>query len=123
MTSGSGSDFLAWTCRIAHFRVLSSFDSKRRRPLPFSDAFVNAVAEDLAAMSGSLDAEMLALADCYWKLRAEDRELIDHRYTPGVDTRQVAAAIGRPLSTVYRTLARIHRELLVCIETAMRDRG
>ena len=61
----SGSDFLGWTCRIAHFRVLSYFDSKRRRPLPFSDAFVNAIEEDLAAMSGSLDGEMLALADCY----------------------------------------------------------
>jgi RNA polymerase sigma-70 factor, ECF subfamily len=118
-----GSDFLAWTCRIARFRVLGYFDSRKRRPLPFSDAFVNALAEDMAAMSETLDHEILALADCYRKLRDEDRELIDRRYTPGADTRQVALSLGRPLSTVYRMLTRIHRELLECIEIAMRDRG
>lgn len=118
----SGTDFFAWTCRIARFRVLSYFDSKRRRPQPFSDAFINAVEEDFAAMSDSLDGEILALADCYRKLREEDRELIDRRYAPGTDMRQVAASLGRPLSTVYRMLTRIHRELLKCIETAMRDR-
>ncbi len=117
-----GTDFLAWTCRIARFRVLSYFDAKRRRPMPFSDAFFEAVEEDLAAMSDALDGEMTALADCYRKLLPEDRELIDRRYAPGADTRQVAAAVGRPLSTVYRTLTRIHRELLECIERAMRDR-
>ena len=119
----SGSDFAAWTCRIARFRVLSYFDSKRRRPLPFSDAFINAVAEDLETMSDSLDGEILALADCYRKLREEDRELIDRRYEPGANTRGVAAAVGRPLSTVYRMLTRIHRELLECIKTTLRDRG
>ena len=117
-----GSDFLAWICRIARFRVLSYFDAKRRRPMPFSDAFLNMVAEDLTEMSDTLDGEMLSLADCYRKLRPEDRELIDRRYTPGADTRQVAAAVGRPLSTVYRMLTRIHRELLECIEETMRDR-
>jgi len=118
-----GSDFAAWICRIARFRVLSHFDAQRRRPTPFSDAFLDAIEEDLAAMSDALDGEMAALADCYRKLSLEDRELIDRRYTPGADTRQVAAALGRPLSTVYRMLTRVHRELLQCIEQSMRDRG
>ena len=118
-----GSDFLAWICRIARFRALSYFDSKRRRPRPFSDAFLDAVEADMAEMSDDLDGEMTALADCYRKLRDEDRELIDRRYTPGADTREVAAAVGRPLSTVYRMLTRVHHELLDCIERTMRDRG
>lgn len=117
-----GSDFFAWICRIARFRALSYFDSKRRRPRSFSDAFLDAVEADMAEMSDALDGEMSALADCYRKLRPEDRELIDRRYTPGADTRRVAAAIGRPLSTVYRMLTRVHRELLECVEQAMRDR-
>ncbi len=74
----------------------------------------------MAEMSDDLDGEMSALADCYRKLRDEDRELIDRRYTPGADTREVAAAVGRPLSTVYRMLTRVHRELLDCIERTMR---
>jgi RNA polymerase sigma-70 factor, ECF subfamily len=118
-----GSNFLGWICRIAHFRVLRHFDSKRRQPLVFSDAFINAVESDFATMSDSIDGEMAALADCYKRLRSEDRALIEHRYLPGTDTRQVAAAVGRPLSTVYRMLARVHRELLECIETTMRERG
>jgi RNA polymerase sigma-70 factor, ECF subfamily len=115
-------DFLAWICQIARYRVLSYFDAKRRRPMPFSDAFFKVIEEDLTEMSDTLDGEMYALADCYRKLRPEDRELIDRRYAPGADTRQVAAAVGRPLSTVYRMLTRIHRELLECIEASMRDR-
>ncbi|MBN1396134.1 MAG: sigma-70 family RNA polymerase sigma factor [Pirellulales bacterium] len=118
-----GSDFFAWICRIARFRALRHFDARQRRPRPFSDAFRDAVEADMATMSDALDAEMLALADCYRKLRDEDRDLIDRRYAPGADTRQVAAAIGRPLSTVYRMLTRVHRELLECIERAMQDKG
>lgn len=119
----SGSDFFAWICSIARFKAMSYFDARRRRPQSFSDAFIDAVESDIAAMSDSLDGEMTALADCYRKLRPEDRELIDRRYLPGADTRQLAAAIGRPLSTVYRMLTRVHRELLECIERAVRDRG
>jgi RNA polymerase sigma-70 factor, ECF subfamily len=119
----SGTNFLAWVCRIARFRVLSHFDAKRRRPQPFSDAFVDMVEADIAQMSDELDGEMLALADCYRKLRAEDRELIDRRYAAGVDTKQVATAVGRPLSTVYRMLTRIHKELLDCVEKNANDRN
>ena len=36
----------------------------------------------MTEMSDSLNDEMLALADCYRKLRDEDRELIDLRYAP-----------------------------------------
>jgi RNA polymerase sigma-70 factor (ECF subfamily) len=117
-----GTDFLAWICRIARFRTMSYFDAKRRRPKPFSDAFLDAVEADMAAMSDSLDGEMLALGDCYHKLLPEDRELIERRYAPGADTRGVAAAVGRPLSTVYRMLSRIQRELLECIQRTMHDR-
>jgi RNA polymerase sigma-70 factor, ECF subfamily len=118
-----GSDFAAWICRIARFRALSHFDAKRRRPMPFSDAFLDTIGDDLEAMSDVLEGEMAALADCYRKLSPEDRELIDRRYVPGVDTRQVAEALGRPLSTVYRMLTRIHQELLQCIERSMRERA
>jgi RNA polymerase sigma-70 factor (ECF subfamily) len=116
-----GSDFFAWICGIARFKALSYFDARRRRPLTFSDAFIDVVESDMAVMSAELDGEMSALADCYRKLRPEDRELIDRRYAPGADTRKVAAAIGRPLSTVYRMLTRVHRELLECVEQANRD--
>ncbi len=118
-----GGNFLAWSRRIARFRVLRYFDQKRRRPAAFSDAFLDALDADIEAMADLLEGEMVSLADCYKKLQPEDRKLIDLRYVPGADTRSVAAALGRPLSTVYRWLARVHRELLDCIERAMRDRG
>ncbi|QDU60308.1 ECF RNA polymerase sigma factor SigH [Planctomycetes bacterium Pan216] len=110
-----GTDFLAWACRIAYLRVLNHWSSRRRSPVSFSDAHPG-IAEDVAAMSERLDAELKALADCYQALPPAERELVDRRYAPGVKTREIAEAIGKPLSTVYRMLNRVHDMLFACIE-------
>jgi len=86
--------------------VLRHFDAKRRRPLVFSDAFINAVEGDLAAMSETIGRRNGGPGRLLPRLRPEDRALIDRRYVPGPTRGRFAAAVGRPLSTVYRMLAR-----------------
>jgi len=116
-----GTDFLAWTCRIAFFCVMNHRRKKSKAPLPFSDAFFNAIDAELVEMASTSDARMRALADCYGKLSQRDRDLIDRRYAPDATTRQVAEQIGRPLSTVYRMLDRVHTALMRCVERTLSE--
>ena len=116
-----GTDFLAWARQIARFRVLKYWEAQRRRPSPFSDAFLDSLSTDIAAMGDRMDLELRALASCYKKLPPRDRELVDLRYRPGAKTREVAEQIGRPLSTVYRMLNKVHDALMRCIDRMLAD--
>ena len=66
------------------------------------------------------DAPRAALAECLGKLRPGDRDLIERRYTPGVTAKQIAADLGRPANSVSKSLGRIRRMLLECIERTLR---
>ena len=44
-----------------------------------------------------------------------DREMLERRYTPGSNTRAVAAGMGCSIDAVYRALRRIHERLFDCI--------
>lgn len=112
-----GTDFRAWAFQIAHFRVLTFRQRKGRLPHPFSDAFVEAVEVDLASpdFGSLLDARFRALADCYSKLKARDKDLIDRRYLRGVNVKDISAQVHRSSDFVYKALRRIHGLLFDCI--------
>lgn len=111
-----GTNFVAWGCRIAYFRVLKHRENSRKESRMFSDSLYEAIENDLVAMSDDLDGELRALADCYGKLSSQDRDLIDLRYAPESNMKEVARKLGRPLSSVYRMLDRVHESLLRCVE-------
>jgi RNA polymerase sigma-70 factor, ECF subfamily len=113
-----GTNFVAWGCRIAYFRVLNYRKSRRQQTLLFSEAFYQAIESEVASQSDDLDTELRALEECYSKLSQQERDLIDRRYSSQATVKQLASNLGRPLSTVYRMLDRVHAALLNCIENA-----
>lgn len=113
-----GTNFVAWGCRIAYFRVLNYRKAQRQQTHAFSEAFYQAVESEIASQSDDLDAELRALAECYNKLGPKERDLIDRRYSSEATVKQMANNLGRPLSTVYRMLDRVHGLLLDCIQNA-----
>jgi len=66
-----------------------------------------------------------ALKACLEKLRAGDRKLIDSRYTADQPVETIATQLGRPVSSVYRSLERVRMNLLECIARTLRaeERG
>lgn len=114
-----GSDFLSWGRSIAHFEVLAMRKRKQRAAVRFSDDFVEAVAGDVVARSGSLDARHIALAACLEKLKARDRELVHLRYQPEATTQSVADRVGRSVDAVYKALNRIRQSLWECINRTL----
>ena len=111
-----GSNFAAWAMQIARFCVLQQRDRQKRLPVSLGTEFLEAVALESAEMADLLDAQHKALADCYAKLPAENRELLDRRYHAGVSVKQLAADLGRPLRSVDRLLEQVHSALMKCID-------
>jgi RNA polymerase sigma-70 factor, ECF subfamily len=112
-------DFRAWACRIAYYKVLKLRDRQYRSPRLFSPQFLDLVSEELIVMSDVLDARTEALKRCREKLTLHDRELLDRFHQEGATAKDVAQWVGRNVHYVYRSVRRIHDLLFDCIRAAI----
>src|SRR5687768_12528972 len=63
-----GTDFVAWACRIAYWRVRYSRQKYARSKVLFDQEIVDVVAKTAGAMAKELDDRHEALADCLQQL-------------------------------------------------------
>lgn len=110
-----GSNFLAWASQIARYEVLKHLERRRRDRIQFTPEFIEQIADEALVDSSELELRRQALAVCLGKLRDQDRELIQLRYTPGENGTSIAESLNRPVNSIYQSLARIRRTLLECV--------
>lgn len=113
-----GTDFVAWACRIARLESLQYRRRKRRDAIPFSDEFLERLADEVEQHVDHWSDRRTALASCLEKLPTADRTLVERRYQWPTSTRELAAMLGRSDQGVRRSLQRIRTALLQCIERA-----
>ena len=118
-----GSDFVRWACRVARLEVLAYHRHRKRLRTIFSDAVVDAVADAVLELSETAAARAEALDDCVQVLPPRDRELLNLKYGSAQSVKQIAQAISRTESAVYKALQRIHEELLDCVEDKLKRSG
>ncbi|WP_437184889.1 sigma-70 family RNA polymerase sigma factor [Planctomicrobium sp. SH668] len=111
--------FFGWTRQIATYEILKHRQRYRRDKLTFSDEFLSAVAGESEAQSTEQELRREALQVCLGKLDPKDRELIQQRYQPGSNGKELAHKRNRPLNSVYQSLGRIRKTLLECIHRRM----
>lgn len=111
-----GTNFLAWARQISVYEVLKWRQKHSRDKLTFSGEFMETVAANYSKTPEEVERRQLALEQCLEKLNDKDRELIEKRYEPGMNGKNVAAALGRPPNSVYQSLGRIRKLLLECVE-------
>lgn len=114
-----GTNFFAWSCRIANYEVLKFRDRRRRDRLRFSNEFVEVVAREIEENADLAAEKRTALLGCLGKLRPKDRELIRQRYASGENGKSLAELLGRPVNSVYQSLGRIRKTLLECMKRRM----
>ena len=90
-----GTDFVAWACQIAYWRVRYSRQKFARSKVVFDQDIVDVVAQTAGAMTDELDDRHEALAACLQKLHPRDRELLIARYEPGGGVEEAARRSGR----------------------------
>src|SRR3954466_3447292 len=78
-----GTDFVAWACQIAYWRVRYARQKFARSKVVFNQDVLDAVAHTADNMQAELTDRHQALRDCLQKLNVRDRELLLHRYEAG----------------------------------------
>jgi len=115
------SNFGSWACRVAYFEVLKYREGRGQKELPLSPQFLERVAAKMAEVSGLLELHADLFNHCMERLSQPDRELITRRYTPGASVKRIAAELNRPVRSVSKSLARIRRLLLDCVDRVQRQ--
>jgi RNA polymerase sigma-70 factor (ECF subfamily) len=118
-----GTDFVAWACQIAYWRIRYSRQKFARSKVVFNQEIVDAVAQTASTMTGELDSRHEALGNCLQKLHPRDRELVLTRYEPGSGVAEAARRSGRTVQTAYKALARLRKLLLDCVSNQLAGRG
>src|SRR6266478_4832751 len=101
-----GTDFVAWACQIAYWRIRYSRQKFARCKVVFNQEVLDAVAQTAGEMVEELDDRHEALAHCLAKLHPRDRELVLTRYEPGNGVPEAARRSGRSLQAAYKALNR-----------------
>lgn len=118
-----GTNFTAWSCRVAFNQVLAWRKRRQRDRLVFTEAFLEAVSEEVAANAQWLEDRSQRLAGCISKLPPHHRELIRLRYSEGTAIEAIAAEVNRTVDAVYRMLSRIRQSLYECVSRSAQQEG
>jgi RNA polymerase sigma-70 factor (ECF subfamily) len=114
-----GTDFVAWACQIAYWRVRYSRQKFARSKVLFDQEVVDLLAQTASEMVDELDERHEALATCLQRLHPRDRSMLLARYEPGGTVEEAAKRSGRTLQTAYKALARLRKLLLDCVSTRL----
>ncbi|MCO6044662.1 sigma-70 family RNA polymerase sigma factor [Aeoliella sp. ICT_H6.2] len=116
-----GTDFGAWARTTARYRVLAHARKRGTDKHVFASETVERLAEEIEDMPGELAARSAKLEGCVGKLPDADRQLLASRYLEGKPASELAEEFKRPLSTLYKSLRRIRRALLQCVELSLKQ--
>lgn len=110
-----GTDFVAWACQIAYWRIRYARQKFARSKVIFDDEVLESVAHTAATLAREVDCRHEALAQCLQKLHPRDREFVLTRYEPGSGVEEAARRSGRSLPAAYKALTRIRKVLFDCV--------
>ena len=117
-----GTSFVAWGCKIARYKALNSM-TKRTMSALDDDVIDMLVVSQQEQDIELRNARRRTLSKCMNKLSDKDRRLIEGAYRGGQTIKDLAQEMGRSVSGLYNSLARIRKALYRCIEMNMKSEG
>lgn len=114
-----GSNFFAWACKIARFQAMKHRERSRRSGHCFGEALLEKLAVEASDDRFAEPVSLEALQRCLAKLTEADKTLIRRRYQPGASVQQIAAELGRSANALSKSLGRIRRALVECVERTL----
>jgi RNA polymerase sigma-70 factor (ECF subfamily) len=112
-----GTNF-AWACQITRYEVLKYRERRVRAARLLDPDVFDQLAEVAISQVEHLDeSHRRALVDCMDRLTAGDRDLMRQRYAEAMEVQAIAAATNRSPNAVSKSLGRIRRLLLDCINS------
>jgi RNA polymerase sigma-70 factor, ECF subfamily len=116
-------NFFAWACSIIRYEVLKCREKASRAATLLDPDVLDRLAKVAVDQVEHLDEfHRRALVDCAARLSDGDRELMRQRYATGMAVQAMAAAMNRSPNAISKSLGRIRRLLLDCINNSVNDR-
>ena len=115
-----GTNFVAWACRIAKYKILEVSRRNNRASGMLSTDAIEAVCAAEFGIQESNEAELSALKICIEKLPTHTRRAVELRYANGQNASEVARTLGWSIDSVYVVLSRARQLLQKCIVAELR---
>jgi RNA polymerase sigma-70 factor (ECF subfamily) len=116
-------DFGAWARTIAYYLILDYRKKASTRAQRFSQEFIDIVADRAVAAGGELDRRQAALAGCLGKLPDKRRQLLKRYYGEHESRPQIAVEMNCSFPALRKSLQRIRKTLMRCIEQTIQREG
>ena len=112
----SGTNFFAWACKIARLQAMKHQNRNRRSAKVFDASTLEKLSDDAIPIADAQPVVLEMLETCLENLPDSDRKLVRRRYEPGASVAKLAADIGVTANKLSKSLGRIRRLLLACVQ-------
>jgi len=112
----AGSDFFAWTRRIAFLKIKNFQRKHARSRVVFSEPLLESLEATSESLQSEFDAQHEALAHCLGRLPPRERRMIEARYAEDGGVELAARVSRRSREATYKALQRVRAALLRCVE-------
>ena len=116
-------EFLPWACGIARFKVREFWRAQPRWEAFAQDDLMALIDARREVLEPEISARGEKLRECLAKLPAEQRDTLHRYYAEEEAVETLALREGRSVEAIYKTLQRVRRTLLDCIERGLRAEG
>ena len=113
-----GTNFVAWSFRVAYFQVMAHRKTLHRDRLVFDDDLIRSVAGVTERSDATFFERQRLLRACLEKLSPRHRDLIRLRYSEGASMGRVADTVGKSVAAVKQSLFRLRTSLIDCVNAA-----
>ena len=114
----SGTNFIAWVFRIAHFQILSQRQKANSKPF-LSDQTIELLSDPKE--ENVFDDKLSALNICLKDLSDDNRQLIMKRYSGKFSVQDYAQESGKRENAISKVLHKIRHSLSRCIRLKLAE--
>ncbi len=115
-----GTNFIAWSRKIAFHQILGYRRKKKKDHLPLSDEMLECVGDEIAEITDQEHLRRQALQTCLNNLKDDHRRMMLLRYDEELEIDEIAKRIDTTPGAVYRALSRLRLSLVHCISNRLK---
>ncbi|GAA4437021.1 sigma-70 family RNA polymerase sigma factor [Bremerella cremea] len=116
-----GTNFVAWSFRIAYYQVLAHRKRQQRDKLIFDDDMLSEIAHVASESDQTFLVRQRLMRDCIQKLNERQRDVIQRRYRRGATLELIAEETQRKVNAVKQILFRARENLIRCVRAGLSE--
>jgi len=115
-------NFSAWGITFAKFLIFKHRDKQQKMRILSPETFDLILGQN-NSISEQEQNRTQALQNCIEKLGSVETHILRLRYEEGCQINKIADKVGQTVNVIYKSLAKIHTNLQLCIRRTLAERG